>query len=130
MKEKKYDLITLGRSSIDLYSQSIGAEFVDIAGFNAFVGGSPLNIAVGVRRLGAQTALLTGIGNDKVGDFVLNFLEKDDCRQMFLWQLPRKNFPLAECRGATSLWITGSILIAIFLIFIRLMDHWFLLKPA
>ncbi|MCO5284814.1 MAG: 5-dehydro-2-deoxygluconokinase [Chitinophagaceae bacterium] len=77
MKEKKYDLITLGRSSIDLYSQSIGAEFVDIAGFNAFVGGSPLNIAVGVRRLGAQTALLTGIGNDKVGDFVLNFLEKE-----------------------------------------------------
>ncbi len=77
MKEKKYDLITLGRSSIDLYSQSIGAEFVDITGFNAFVGGSPLNIAVGVRRLGAQTALLTGIGNDKVGDFVLNFLEKE-----------------------------------------------------
>lgn len=77
MVEKKKDLITLGRSSIDLYSQSIGAEFVDITGFNAFVGGSPLNIAVGVRRLGAQSALLTGIGNDKVGEFILHFLKKE-----------------------------------------------------
>ena len=32
------DVITMGRSSIDLYSQSIGADFVNIKGFDAFVG--------------------------------------------------------------------------------------------
>jgi 5-dehydro-2-deoxygluconokinase len=77
MQEKLLDLITMGRSSIDLYSQNIGVDFVDIKGFNAFVGGSPLNIAVGARRLGATVSLLTGIGNDKVGDFILNFLKKE-----------------------------------------------------
>ncbi len=76
MKEKEFDLITFGRSSIDLYSQNIGADFVDIKGFDAFVGGSPLNIAVGASRLGASVSLLTGVGNDKVGDFIIHFLEK------------------------------------------------------
>lgn len=88
MREKKFDLITMGRSSIDLYSQSIGADFVDITGFNAFVGGSPLNIAVGVRRLGANTALLTGVGNDKVGDFLLNFLDKEKVNTKTIVRVP------------------------------------------
>jgi 5-dehydro-2-deoxygluconokinase len=78
MKEKEFDLITFGRSSIDLYSQNIGADFIDIKGFDAFVGGSPLNIAVGASRLGAKVSLLTGIGNDKVGDFIINFLKNQD----------------------------------------------------
>ncbi len=78
MKEKEFDLITFGRSSIDLYSQNIGADFIDIKGFDAFVGGSPLNIAVGAGRLGARASLLTGVGNDKVGDFIINFLKKQN----------------------------------------------------
>jgi 5-dehydro-2-deoxygluconokinase len=78
MNQKQCDLITFGRSSIDLYSQNIGADFVDIKGFDAFVGGSPLNIAVGARRLGASAALITALGTDKIGDFILNFLEKEN----------------------------------------------------
>ena len=66
MKFEKYDLITLGRSCIDLYSQDVGAPFNKITGFDAFVGGSPLNIAVATSRLGIKTSLLTGVGNDKV----------------------------------------------------------------
>lgn len=74
---KLYDVITYGRSSIDLYSQETGARFEDIPGFHAFVGGSPLNIAVGCSRLGLRASLLSGVGKDKVGDFLLNFLEKE-----------------------------------------------------
>ncbi len=77
MEVKKFDVITFGRSSIDLYSQNIGSPFNDIKGFDAFVGGSPLNIAVGCARLGVNASLLTAVGNDKVGEFILNFLEKE-----------------------------------------------------
>ncbi len=77
MGTKKYDVITFGRSSIDLYSQNIGSAFNDIQGFDAFVGGSPLNIAVGCARLGVNASLLTAVGNDKVGEFILNFLNKE-----------------------------------------------------
>jgi 5-dehydro-2-deoxygluconokinase len=81
------DIITMGRSSIDLYSQDIGEDFVNIRGFNAFVGGSPLNIAVGAQRLGLKTTLLTAVGKDKPGDFLLNFLIKENVNTEFIPQI-------------------------------------------
>ena len=45
------DLITMGRSSIDLYSNDVGTPFEDISSFAAYVGGSPTNIAVGTRTI-------------------------------------------------------------------------------
>ena len=82
-----YDLLCMGRSSIDLYANDIGAQFVDIDSFAAYVGGSPTNISVGARRLGLQTALLTGVGEDPVGDFILNFLQQEGIATQFI---PRK----------------------------------------
>ena len=77
MSNKK-DVITFGRSSIDLYSQNIGTPFNDIKGFDAFVGGSPLNIAVACARLGVNASLLTAVGDDKVGEFILDFLQREN----------------------------------------------------
>lgn len=71
------DLITMGRSSIDLYANDVGAAFEDINSFAAYVGGSPTNIAVGTRRLGLNVALLTAVGKDKVGDFIVKFLNNE-----------------------------------------------------
>jgi 5-dehydro-2-deoxygluconokinase len=77
----------MGRCSIDLYSNDIGAPFVEIRSFGAFVGGSPTNIAVGAQRLGLRTALLTAVGQDLVGDFVLHFLQAEGVDTSFI---PRK----------------------------------------
>ena len=64
---KKYDILTIGRSSIDLYANDIGAAFPDIKSFGAFVGGCPTNISVGVQRLGLRAALLTAVGKEGQG---------------------------------------------------------------
>lgn len=88
MSIKKHDILTIGRSSIDLYSQNIGEDFNNIKGFDAFVGGSPLNIAVGCTRLGMDATLLTAIGNDKVGEFIINFLNKE---KVNTYSIPVKN---------------------------------------
>lgn len=77
MTATAYDTLHIGRSSIDLYSNDVGAPFAEITSFAAYVGGSPTNISVGVRRLGLQSALLTAVGTDPVGDFVLRFLERE-----------------------------------------------------
>lgn len=79
-----YDVITYGRSSIDLYSNNIGAPFTEIKEFGAFVGGSPLNIAVGTKRLGLNSALLTAVGEDQVGEFLLTFLRKEGVETKFI----------------------------------------------
>jgi 5-dehydro-2-deoxygluconokinase len=84
MSSKTYDLICMGRSSIDLYSNDSGSQFKDITSFASFVGGCPTNIAVGTRRLGLKTVLLTAVGEDPVGDFVLNFLDKEKVETKFI----------------------------------------------
>ena len=87
MSARRYDLLTMGRSSIDLYANDIGAPFPEITSFGAFVGGCPTNISVGARRLGLKTALLTAVGQDPVGDFVLKFLNDEGVETRFI---PRK----------------------------------------
>src|ERR671933_2040787 len=82
-----YDVLTMGRSSIDLYSNDVGAPFVDIKSFAAYVGGCPTNISVGTRRLGLRSALLTAVGDDVVGNFILHFLEREGVETSFI---PRK----------------------------------------
>ena len=84
---KIYDSLHMGRSSIDLYANDIGSPFEEIQSFAAYVGGSPTNFSVGARRLGLKTALLTGFGEDPVGDFILHFLNKEGVETQFC---PRK----------------------------------------
>ena len=85
---KQYDVLHMGRSSIDLYSNDVGTPFEQITSFAAYVGGSPTNMSVGGVRLGAKTVLLTGIGEDPVGDFLLNFLNNEGVNTQFS---PRKS---------------------------------------
>jgi 5-dehydro-2-deoxygluconokinase len=74
---RTYDTFHMGRSGMDLYSNDVGARFVDIRSFAAYVGGSPTNMSVGCRRLGLKSALLTAFGEDPVGDFVAHFLTEE-----------------------------------------------------
>jgi 5-dehydro-2-deoxygluconokinase len=83
----RFELITMGRSSIDLYSRDVGSPFVEITSFAAYVGGSPTNISVGAQRLNLRTALLTAVGSDPVGDFILHFLDQEGVETGYI---PRK----------------------------------------
>jgi 5-dehydro-2-deoxygluconokinase len=83
MMVRTYDVLCMGRSSIDLYSNDVGAPFEEITSFAALVGGCPTNISVGTRRLGLRSALLTGIGKDRVGDFILHFLNREGVETKF-----------------------------------------------
>ena len=74
MSSPPIDLVSVGRVNMDLFSQDIGAEFEDITGFDAMVGGSPTNIAIGTARLGLHAVALTAVGDDAVGSFVLRYL--------------------------------------------------------
>ncbi len=87
MSERAFDVLAMGRCGIDLYSNDVGAPFVEIRSFAAYVGGCPTNVSVGTRRLGLRSALLTAVGDDPVGDFVLHFLRREGVDTEFV---PRK----------------------------------------
>jgi 5-dehydro-2-deoxygluconokinase len=82
-----YDVLTMGRSCIDLYAHEIGVPLTGVKSFDAYVGGCPTNISVGTRRLGLRSALLTAVGEDEVADFVLAFLQREGVETRFI---PRK----------------------------------------
>jgi 5-dehydro-2-deoxygluconokinase len=85
---RSYDILTMGRSSIDLYANDIGAPFPEIKSFAAYVGGCPTNIAVGTHRLGLRSAVLTGVGEDPVADFLLHFLKEEGVTTSFIKHKP------------------------------------------
>lgn len=82
-----FDVLAIGRSSLDLYAHQIGVPMPEVTSFDAYVGGCPTNISVGTRRLGLRSALLTAVGDDQVGDFVLAFLDREGVETRFI---PRK----------------------------------------
>lgn len=71
------DVIAIGRSGIDLYGQQTGGRLEDMTSFAKYVGGSPTNTAIGAARLGLKTALLTRVGNDHMGRFIRERLERE-----------------------------------------------------
>jgi len=77
MSDFDYDLITVGRVSMDLFAVNIGADFKDITAFETGVGGSPVNIAIGTNRLGLRSIAFTAVGNDEVGRLVKHFLHTE-----------------------------------------------------
>lgn len=64
------DVITIGRSSVDLYGAQIGGRLEDMASFEKYIGGSPTNIACGSARLGLKSAVITRVGDEHMGRFI------------------------------------------------------------
>jgi len=71
------DVITIGRASVDLYGEQIGGRLEDVASFSKYIGGCPANIAVGTSRLGLRSALITRVGAEHMGRFILEQLKTE-----------------------------------------------------
>ncbi|MBE1159389.1 bifunctional 5-dehydro-2-deoxygluconokinase/5-dehydro-2-deoxyphosphogluconate aldolase [Dyella acidiphila] len=79
MSERQYDLICLGRLAVDLYAQQPGARLEDASSFAKYLGGSSANAAFGAARLGLRTAMLSRVGDDHMGRFLLETLHSVHC---------------------------------------------------
>ncbi|WP_104492237.1 bifunctional 5-dehydro-2-deoxygluconokinase/5-dehydro-2-deoxyphosphogluconate aldolase [Paracoccus denitrificans] len=71
------DVITIGRSSVDLYGAQIGGRLEDMRSFSKYVGGSPTNMACGTARLGLRSALITRVGDEHMGRFLREELVRE-----------------------------------------------------
>ena len=76
-KNKKFDLVCLGRALVDLYAEQIGSRLEDVSSFAKYLGGSSCNIATGSSRLGLRAALITRVGDEHMGRFVRETLQKE-----------------------------------------------------
>ena len=71
------DVITIGRSSVDLYGNQVGGRLEDMSSFAKYIGGSPTNMSIGVARLGLKSALITAVGDEHMGRFICESLKSE-----------------------------------------------------
>jgi 5-dehydro-2-deoxygluconokinase len=66
----RYDLVSMGRTGVDVYPLEHGVGLEDVKTFEKFLGGSATNVAVAAARYGRRSALVTRTGNDPFGRYV------------------------------------------------------------
>ena len=74
---KTLDAVMIGRAGVDLYGEQIGGRLEDMGSFAKYIGGSPTNTSIGASRLGLRTALITRVGNDAMGQFIREELQRE-----------------------------------------------------
>lgn len=70
MSDGAFELLTIGRVSVDLYPPEIGLPLSEVKSFDKFLGGSPTNVAVAAARYGHSSAVITRVGDDGFGVYV------------------------------------------------------------
>ena len=68
--KRALDVISIGRSSVDLYGGQVGGRLEDMRSFRKYIGGSPTNAAAGAARLGLKSAVITRVGDEHMGRFI------------------------------------------------------------
>lgn len=71
------DLICLGRAGVDFYAEQTGSRLEDVASFAKYIGGSSTNIACCSARLGLKTGLITRVGDEHMGRFIREQLQRE-----------------------------------------------------
>jgi 5-dehydro-2-deoxygluconokinase len=74
MPVARYDVLTMGRVSVDLYPEQIGVPLAKVSTFSKSLGGSATNVAVAASRLGRRAAVITKVGADGFGAYVRDAL--------------------------------------------------------
>lgn len=64
------DVLTMGEALIDMISVEETTSLMNARRFERYQGGSPLNIAVNVAKLGGRAAVLAKVGEDAFGRFI------------------------------------------------------------
>lgn len=91
------DVVTIGRSGVDIYPLQTGVGLEDVETFGKFLGGSPTNVAVAAARLGHSAAVLTGVGDDSFGRFVRREMVRLGVSDEYVITTPKLATPVTFC---------------------------------
>ncbi|MCK4943806.1 MAG: sugar kinase [Candidatus Aminicenantes bacterium] len=71
------DVIAIGELLIDIIADTPGIPLEEQTTFKRFAGGAPANFAAGVQRLGLLAGMITKVGDDFFGRFLIETLKKE-----------------------------------------------------
>jgi sugar/nucleoside kinase (ribokinase family) len=68
---RQYALVSVGELLADLIGTEFSESLTDTEYFRRYQGGSPANMASNMARLGNKTALVSCVGNDNIGNYLV-----------------------------------------------------------
>jgi 5-dehydro-2-deoxygluconokinase len=97
MTAPAFDVLTMGRVSVDLYPEQSGLTLAEVRTFAKSLGGSPTNVAVAAARLGRRAAVITRVGADGFGPYVRKALREFGVDDRFVGTDPELRTPVVFC---------------------------------
>ena len=97
MTAPAFDVLTMGRVSVDLYPEQAGVPLAAVRTFAKSLGGSPTNVAVAAARLGRSAAVITRVGADGFGPYVRQALREFGVDDRFVGSDPELRTPVVFC---------------------------------
>jgi 5-dehydro-2-deoxygluconokinase len=92
-----FDLITTGRIGVDIYPLQIGVGLEEVTSFGKFLGGSATNVAVSGARYGLRSAVITKVGNDPFGNYLIEELERLNVDSRYVGRTEHLKTPVVFC---------------------------------
>ncbi|MBX9471693.1 5-dehydro-2-deoxygluconokinase [Microcella sp.] len=92
-----YDVLTIGRVGVDLYPLQDNVGLEDVETFGKHLGGSATNVAVAAARHGRASAVITGVGEDPFGRFVVKEIDRLGVDNRFVNVVPNLHTPVTFC---------------------------------
>ncbi|MEI6020215.1 MAG: 5-dehydro-2-deoxygluconokinase [Bacteroidota bacterium] len=97
MSEQAFDVITIGRVSVDIYPLQDGVGLEEVTTFGKYLGGSATNVAVAAAKHGLKSAIITRTGHDPFGKYIHQELIRLNVSDRFVSPVDGLNTPVVFC---------------------------------
>lgn len=94
--QEPLDLLAMGRVGVDIYPLQSG-PLEDVQSFSKFLGGSAANVTVAAAKYGLSTALVSRVGDDPFGRYLLRELQRLGVHSGFVGVDPKYPTPVTFC---------------------------------
>lgn len=88
-------LISIGEALIDFIPSKVNCEFKEVPSFERACGGAPSNVAAVYSLLGGKSEIITQLGNDGFGEYIIYTLKKAGVDTSHIMRTNKANTALA-----------------------------------
>ena len=82
-ENKRFDVFAIGELLVDMISDDYDADN-SCNKYSRYFGGSPANITMNIKKLGGNPIISASVGNDRLGEFLINNLKKNNINTEFI----------------------------------------------
>ena len=84
--DREIDVLAVGELLVDMISKEYSNNF-ESNDYKRFFGGSPANIAMNTTKLGIKSQVVSAVGNDGLGQFLIQHLKNNNINTSMVKQV-------------------------------------------